>query len=73
MQLTVDQLHITLDRTPVLRAVNPEADKRDTVGLVGPNGSGRSTLLCTVHRSLRSADGVVGVGGDDVGELSRGP
>ncbi|MFD3307278.1 ABC transporter ATP-binding protein [Streptomyces sp. NPDC058694] len=69
MKLTVDQLHITLDRRPILRDVNLEAAKGDIVGLVGPNGSGKSTLLRTVYRSLRPADGVVRVGGDDVWEL----
>ncbi|MFJ8713214.1 ABC transporter ATP-binding protein [Streptomyces violaceus] len=70
MKLTVDHLHITLDRKPILREVNLEAAKGDTVGLVGPNGSGKYTLLRTVYRSLRPADGVVRVGDDDVGELS---
>ncbi|QFR01816.1 ABC transporter ATP-binding protein [Streptomyces phaeolivaceus] len=69
MKLTVDQLHIILDRTPILRAVNLDADKGDVVGLVGPNGSGKSTLLRAVYRSLRPAGGVVRVGGDDVWEL----
>lgn len=70
MKLTVDQLHITLDRRQILRDVSLEARKGDIVGLVGPNGSGKSTLLRTVYRSLRPADGVVRVGDDDVWALS---
>ncbi|GAA3100755.1 hypothetical protein GCM10017687_09870 [Streptomyces echinatus] len=70
MKLTVDRLHITLDRRPILRDVRLEAEKGDIVGLVGPNGSGKSTLLRTVYRSLRPAGGVVEVGGDDVWRLS---
>ncbi|MES4903561.1 MULTISPECIES: ABC transporter ATP-binding protein [unclassified Streptomyces] len=69
MKLTVDRLHITLDRNPILRDVSLEARTGDIVGLVGPNGSGKSTLLRTVYRSLRPADGVVTVGGDDVWSL----
>ena len=69
MKLTVDQLHVTLDRKSILRDVRLEAAKGDIVGLVGPNGSGKSTLLRTVYRSLRPAQGVVRVGGDDVWEL----
>lgn len=69
MKLVVDRLHVTLDRTPVLRGVTLEARKGDIVGLVGPNGSGKSTLLRTVYRSLRPADGAVRVGEDDVWEL----
>ncbi|MFI9649446.1 ABC transporter ATP-binding protein [Streptomyces sp. NPDC052040] len=70
MKLTVEQLHITLDRVPVLRDVHLEVSPGDIVGLVGPNGSGKSTLLRAVYRSLRPADGVVRVGGDDVWALS---
>ncbi|MFC8513860.1 ABC transporter ATP-binding protein [Streptomyces sp. NPDC057257] len=70
MKLTVDRLHITLDRTPILRDVSLEARKGDIVGLVGPNGSGKSTLLRAVYRSLRPADGAVRVGDDDVWSLS---
>ncbi|MEU4048224.1 ABC transporter ATP-binding protein [Streptomyces olivaceus] len=69
MKLVVDRLHVTLDRTPILRGVTLEARKGDIVGLVGPNGSGKSTLLRTVYRSLRPADGAVRVGEDDVWEL----
>lgn len=70
MKLTVDRLHITLDRNPILHGVSLDAHKGDIVGLVGPNGSGKSTLLRAVYRSLRPADGVVKVGDDDVWTLS---
>ncbi|MFJ1735668.1 ABC transporter ATP-binding protein [Streptomyces sp. NPDC088254] len=70
MKLTVDRLHVTLDRNPILRDVSLDARKGDIVGLVGPNGSGKSTLLRTVYRSLRPADGAIRVGEDDVWELS---
>lgn len=70
MKLTVDRLHVTLDRNPILRDASLQARKGDIVGLVGPNGSGKSTLLRTVYRSLRPAHGVVSVGEDDVWALS---
>ncbi|MEV7422702.1 ABC transporter ATP-binding protein [Streptomyces sp. NPDC091212] len=70
MKLTVDQLHIILDRTPILHGVSLAAGKGDIVGLVGPNGSGKSTLLRAVYRSLRPAGGAVRVGDDDVWALS---
>ncbi|MFM9615715.1 ABC transporter ATP-binding protein [Streptomyces niveiscabiei] len=70
MRLTVEGLHVTLDRTPILHGVTLEAGKGDIVGLVGPNGSGKSTLLRTVYRSLRPAQGVVRVGEDDVWTLT---
>lgn len=56
MKLTVDRLHVTLDHTPILRDVSLETRAGEIVGLVGPNGSGESTLLRTLHRSLRPSD-----------------
>ncbi|BBC98336.1 ABC transporter ATP-binding protein [Streptomyces rochei] len=70
MKLIVDRLHVTLDRNPILRGVSLEVGQGDVVGLVGPNGSGKFTLLRTVYRALRPAAGVVRVGDDDVWELS---
>ncbi|MFI6702321.1 ABC transporter ATP-binding protein [Streptomyces sp. NPDC050509] len=70
MRLTIEQLHITLDRQPILRDVELDVPPGAVVGLVGPNGSGKSTLLRAVYRSLRPRTGVVRVGGDDVWTLS---
>ncbi|RPK67720.1 Iron(3+)-hydroxamate import ATP-binding protein FhuC [Streptomyces sp. ADI96-02] len=70
MRLTVDQVHVELDGTPVLHGVDLDVWPGTVVGLVGPNGSGKSTLLRAVYRSLRPARGVVRVGGDDVWSLA---
>ncbi|MYV45156.1 ABC transporter ATP-binding protein [Streptomyces sp. SID2888] len=70
MRLTVDRLHITLDRHPILNGVDIDARPGELVGLVGPNGSGKSTLLRAVYRSLRPAEGAVRVGDDDIWKLS---
>lgn len=72
MRLTVEQLHVTLDRQPILRDVELDVPSGAVVGLVGPNGSGKSTLLRAVYRSLRPRTGVVRVGGDDIWTLSPG-
>ncbi|MCX4871034.1 ABC transporter ATP-binding protein [Streptomyces sp. NBC_00257] len=70
MKLTVDQVHVELEGTPVLHGVDLEVLPGAVVGLVGPNGSGKSTLLRTVYRSLRPTQGVVRVGEDDVWRLA---
>jgi ABC-type cobalamin/Fe3+-siderophores transport system ATPase subunit len=52
------------------REAQTSARPGDIVGLIGPNGSDKSTLLRTVYRSLRPQHGVVRVDGDDVWALS---
>ncbi|MBF4132617.1 MULTISPECIES: ABC transporter ATP-binding protein [Streptomyces] len=70
MKLTVDQVHVELEGTPVLQGVGLEVLPGSVVGLVGPNGSGKSTLLRTVYRSLRPTRGIVRVGEDDVWRMA---
>ncbi|MFE7429768.1 ABC transporter ATP-binding protein [Streptomyces sp. NPDC057545] len=70
MKLTVDQVHVALEGTPVLHGVDLEVGPGEVVGLVGPNGSGKSTLLRAIYRSLRPTQGVVRVGEDDVWRLA---
>lgn len=41
------------------------------VGVVGPNGSGKTTFLLTLNRSLRLAGGTVSIDGDDLAGLPR--
>jgi iron complex transport system ATP-binding protein len=45
MALVVQELTVTLDRTPVLRGVTCEAAAGGWLSLIGPNGAGKSTLI----------------------------
>ena len=45
LAVEVRDLHVTFDRTPVLRGVNMRVPQGQIVALIGPNGSGKTTLL----------------------------
>jgi zinc transport system ATP-binding protein len=45
LAVEVRDLHVTFDRTSVLRGVNLRVPQGQIVALIGPNGSGKTTLL----------------------------
>ena len=60
------------DRPPVLRGVSFDVSAGDTVGIVGPTGSGKSTLVKLLVRLYDPQGGAVRVDGHDVRALSIG-
>jgi ATP-binding cassette subfamily B protein len=59
------------DREPVLRDVSFEVKGGETVAIVGPTGSGKSTLGTVLARLWEPAPGTVFVDGRDVREMDR--
>ena len=56
----------------VLSDISFEIADGQTVGLLGPTGSGKSTLVHLIPRLLEAGEGTVYVGGTDVKGISRG-
>ncbi|WP_328316013.1 ABC transporter ATP-binding protein [Streptomyces sp. NBC_00388] len=69
-RLTVEDLSYEVDGRTLLDSVGLTALPGETVGLVGPNGSGKTTFLRCVHGALRPAAGRVLLGGVDTAGLS---
>ncbi|WP_327208032.1 ABC transporter ATP-binding protein [Rhizobium johnstonii] len=56
---------------PVLKHVSFKVNPGETVALVGPTGSGKSSCMSLIHRFYDVQGGQVLVGGDDVRDLTQ--
>jgi manganese/zinc/iron transport system ATP- binding protein len=66
--LTLDGVEVGYDSTFVLSGVSFEAQPGDVVGVIGPNGGGKSTLLKATARVLPLRSGRIALAGRPLGE-----
>lgn len=74
--LTVQFDHVTFaydkDSSPVLENIDFTAEPGQTTAIIGPTGSGKSSIIKLVERFYDVADGAVRVGGVDVRDMKQG-
>lgn len=58
-------------KRPVLKNVSFKVNPGETVALVGPTGSGKTSAMALVHRFYEVQDGAVRVGGHDVRDVTQ--
>ena len=68
--LQLEDIWFSYGRSHVLTGIDLQVDSGEMVGLVGPNGTGKSTLLNIASRTLNPQRGRVLLGGVDVQQLS---
>jgi len=71
MSLTIENLHASVDGTPILKGLNLEIPAGEVHAIMGPNGSGKSTLSKVIagHDDYEVTDGKVLLDGVDIAEL----
>ncbi len=57
--IKISNLSVGYDKTPVLRNVNLEIYEKDFVGVIGPNGGGKTTLLKAILGLLDPLEGSI--------------
>ena len=69
--LKIEDLHVSVGETPILKGVNLEIKQGEIHALMGPNGSGKSTLAYALvgHPKYEITSGSVEIDGVDVLEL----
>ncbi|MBU1001056.1 MAG: phosphonate ABC transporter ATP-binding protein [Proteobacteria bacterium] len=55
---------------PVLKGISFEVTGRTTVGIIGPSGTGKSTLLRCINRLIEPSSGSIVVSGQEITSLS---
>jgi iron complex transport system ATP-binding protein len=71
MKLHVEGLDFSYDSAPILDDIHFEMCNGEIVGIVGPNGTGKSTLIKCVDRILSPSKGSVTLDGMDVLKMHR--
>jgi Fe-S cluster assembly ATP-binding protein len=69
--LTIQNLHVAVEGTPILKGVDLEIQQGEVHALMGPNGSGKSTLAYAIvgHPKYEITDGSVEIDGVDLLKL----
>ena len=50
----------------ILKNINFQLDKKSFVGILGPNGTGKSTLLKCINRIYPLKEGHITIAGNDI-------
>ncbi|MDB5483832.1 MAG: multidrug transporter [Caulobacteraceae bacterium] len=70
---TVELDHVTFGydpKRPILHDISLKVEPRQVVALVGPTGSGKTSITALVHRFYDTQEGRVRVGGHDVRDVT---
>lgn len=70
-RLNVEDLTCGYGDSEVIRGADFVVERGDFVGIIGPNASGKSTLLRTINRVLEPKGGTVFLNGKDIGEVGQ--
>ncbi len=71
-QLEIKNLHVSIDGKPILKGVNLSVNQGEIHAIMGPNGTGKSTLAYTLmgHPSYQVTEGEVLFKGKNILELA---
>jgi iron complex transport system ATP-binding protein len=69
--LDIDSLSYTYDEKPVLDAISLSVNRGEIIGILGPNGCGKTTLLKNLNRNLHPHGGCIMVDGTDIENITK--
>ena len=68
--LEVQNLYVSRNGEPVIENANFSVNQSDYVGIVGPNGGGKTTLLCAILNFLPLTKGTIRLFGEDISKFT---
>ena len=70
IKVSVEQLKYAVDSNQILKGVSLEIPQGKMIGVIGPNGSGKTTTLKHIYRAINPKRGVVFIDGKDIHDFS---
>ena len=70
MDITTKEIKATLGGANILKGISIDVHSKKFIGIIGPNGCGKSTFLKCVYRVLKPTNGVIKIGDDRLADLS---
>ncbi len=70
MKITAKQIELTLGKNNILKGLDLEVGDKQFVGVLGPNGSGKTTFLKTIHNIYSNYSGSVFYADEDINKLT---
>ena len=71
-ELKIKNLHVSIDETPIIRGLNLSVKKGEVHAIMGPNGTGKSTLAYAVmgHPNYEVTEGEILVDGENIIDMA---
>lgn len=69
-RIRVDRIDYTIDNTPILHDITLQIGDGELVGLIGPNGCGKTTFLKNIYRIYKPTKGAVYLDGKNIREMT---
>ena len=71
-ELKIENLHVSIDETPIIRGLNLSVKKGEVHAIMGPNGTGKSTLAYAVmgHPNYEVTEGEILVDGESIIDMA---
>ncbi len=70
MEINIKDVDIYLGGIQILHEINTYIDQGNSIGLIGPNGSGKTSLLRTINGILQPGSGSIYIDGKNISEFS---
>lgn len=64
--LTVSDINVSFQKTKVLNGISLSVSSGETVGIIGPNGSGKTTFFNTLSGFVRPTSGILTLRDEDI-------
>lgn len=70
--LSINSLHVAYDKHDVLQDLNLQLDRGELLGLIGPNGSGKTSLIRALSGVIKPTAGEIYIEGKELSTFSEG-